>query len=504
MAEPKRTFSRRPLNAAMKTAMTRFADRTDLTGFDIGYRWTEGQPTKELCVRVHVAKKVPASDLTEAEILPAEIDGVALDVIESDYATTLAQAPHNQRGQAAFLMGGTPCGRPDEGSGTIGAIVIDNATGQPAILSCWHVLVGGHGNPGDRIVQPGQSNGRSGTCDVVAEASRSVFDIDGDAAIATLTGDRPWLPVCHGTFDMPSGIRASRIGEVLEKLDGRTDRTHARIDGEGIYRLHYEGRKGETEVRDVAGFRLVPDSPADSADTVLSGRGDSGTIWLNPRTNDAVGLHIAGPKNRDAASNVAIACHMTRVADRLDIRLATYDHLLAQSERAIRSPVGMPATGWLGPHPTPTADPYPTGTGQPYQPARRSPATDQPQDQVHINGDRPAASQPSPGGWPAAIVIEETSESCISVRDYIWPLLKEALVDRSLRFSTACRNDVLSSFLPQPAAAAVVTSAVLASAEFQRDGVAERSPNFRHDVTLNQVCDSLGDIYRSLGFMVVP
>ena len=170
MAEPKRTFSRRPLNAAMKTAMTRFSDRTDLTGFDIGYRWIGGQPTKELCVRVHVAKKIPASDLTEAEILPAQIDGVPLDVIEADYAITLAQPPHDQPGRIAFLMGGTPCGRPDEGSGTIGAIVIDNATGEPAILSCWHVLLGGDGNPGDPIVQPGHSNGRSGTYDVVAEA----------------------------------------------------------------------------------------------------------------------------------------------------------------------------------------------------------------------------------------------------------------------------------------------------------------------------------------------
>jgi len=54
----------------------------NVVGVAAGTRTRGGQPTNERCLVVYVTKKVPRSALAKAVILPKQIEGVPVDVVE--------------------------------------------------------------------------------------------------------------------------------------------------------------------------------------------------------------------------------------------------------------------------------------------------------------------------------------------------------------------------------------------------------------------------------------
>ncbi len=84
----------RPLDSqerisAAKVSAVRQQHEADLlkhphvVGVGVGYRMKGGRPTKELCITVFVDQKLPVGKLRPEEILPREIDGVKVDVVET-------------------------------------------------------------------------------------------------------------------------------------------------------------------------------------------------------------------------------------------------------------------------------------------------------------------------------------------------------------------------------------------------------------------------------------
>mgnify|MGYP000280074944 CR=1 FL=1 len=348
MADKKAISSADRRKAAAK-AYEMFRDRPGFTGLDVGYRWTEGKPTKELCIRVHVERKRDLSELRKEEVFPKTVAGVPLDVIRGPYRTGMDRLENSHDDRSAWTTGGISCGRVDNGAGTIGAVVIDETTGGPAILSNWHVMAGAGARFGDTILQPGLVDGGRPDRDGVATLSRWMLDGDGDAALATLSGARPWLPLQAGAFRTVTKARDSRLGEVLEKAGRTTGVTRARVDGEGIYRLRYEVRPGTHEVRDITGFKLVPEIPGNPENLELSKPGDSGALWMSPSDQAAVGLHFAGEANPAPMAEHAIACNITTVLSRLSARVATFEDLLASGAPEISpTPEHALATRTLG------------------------------------------------------------------------------------------------------------------------------------------------------------
>ena len=49
----------------------------------VGYRTRGGQQTREVSIVVSVSKKAPASELKPADLIPASVDGVPVDVVET-------------------------------------------------------------------------------------------------------------------------------------------------------------------------------------------------------------------------------------------------------------------------------------------------------------------------------------------------------------------------------------------------------------------------------------
>ena len=62
---------------------TELMRKANVVGVGIGFRTRGGQRTDEVCIVVSVKTKVPAAQLKRSDVLPASIDGVPIDVIET-------------------------------------------------------------------------------------------------------------------------------------------------------------------------------------------------------------------------------------------------------------------------------------------------------------------------------------------------------------------------------------------------------------------------------------
>ncbi len=337
-----RDYSDSDLRLAFAHALDAFGERPEVTGIDIGFRWLNGRATRDRTVRIHVTEKRALGDVPPAERFPLEVKGVRLDVVEGPYRIQRLERGGGNRRRFDRALAGISAGTIGISTGTIGAIVIDRATGTPGILSNWHILVGADGAPGGEIVQPGPCDGGASPADRIAEAGPSVLGEDGDAAVGWLTGERDWLPFVYGVDLMLEGARYCRLGETLAKSGRSTGVTEAQVDGEGIYFFHYaEGAEGSRRVG-IRGFRLSPPNPSPLGNAALASAGDSGATWFDRRTRMAVGLHVAGAAGADPRQEHAIACHMPTVLDRLGVRLASIDDIAPDLAAAEAPVISLP------------------------------------------------------------------------------------------------------------------------------------------------------------------
>ncbi len=142
-----------------------------VTAVDLGFKWSQGLMTGQLSIRVHVAQKRPAAELSEAELFPKEIEGIPVDVLEASYGLQLlpggAQlevAPQARTTRYDPVPLGGSVGNPRITAGTLGAKVYDANTLQPMVLSNWHVFAGSQSAaPGEPIWQPGTLDGGHAT-----------------------------------------------------------------------------------------------------------------------------------------------------------------------------------------------------------------------------------------------------------------------------------------------------------------------------------------------------
>ncbi len=120
-----------------------------VTGVDVGYKYKDGKRTDEITIRVHVAKK--KKGMATKDMIPAEINGVKTDVIEMNAELfTVSKQVVDADSQIdatkyTTLLGGVSIG-PERiiggyvFTGTLGAIVKDNVTNNPMLLSNFHVM----------------------------------------------------------------------------------------------------------------------------------------------------------------------------------------------------------------------------------------------------------------------------------------------------------------------------------------------------------------------------
>ena len=57
--------------------------KPNVVAVGVGFRTRRGQPTSEVCIVVSVTQKVPAARLKRGEVLPAALEDVPVDVVET-------------------------------------------------------------------------------------------------------------------------------------------------------------------------------------------------------------------------------------------------------------------------------------------------------------------------------------------------------------------------------------------------------------------------------------
>jgi len=258
---------------------------------DIGYEFTNGQPTGRLAIRVHVNEKQPEADLKRSERLPEELDGIPVDVIQSNPELQAV----NRNVRQVPLIGGVVVGNTRAGFiGTLGAVVFERDSLFPKGLSNYHVLVVEPPQKTDTVAQPKTA----AAADALGFLER--WNKQYDCAVCSITSRSVSTQLAD--LGTAKGISYPLVGMKVVKSGRTTAVTRGVIDG-----------------TDGGEFTVIPDPNFPAPMGEISAGGDSGSVWLESSSFLAVGLHYAGETDPNPASERAWAKWMATVADKLSI-----------------------------------------------------------------------------------------------------------------------------------------------------------------------------------------
>lgn len=283
--------------------------------------------TGGVALRFHVLKKYTLAELDalRLKVLPRNIGPFQTDVIEAEYSIPVPVGPPNgaRSARRPRLCGGLGISAFRDLYGTLGAVVRDRQTGELMLLSNWHVLYATRGaRPGQPIYQPALAARRPEAA-IVARAAREGLSAAAagrlplDAAVATLVDQGPegWenYQIEIGRL---AGLARPRLGMVVAKSGVTTGRSRGVVTGvEGFSRMTYEGSWARLIERVVTVSRY----PLDAGYGLVSLAGDSGSIWLEEATGQAVALHFSGLRDGTRAQGMDLG-HVLEV---MGVELAT-------------------------------------------------------------------------------------------------------------------------------------------------------------------------------------
>lgn len=310
---------------AQKTHERDLLKRENVVGVAAGVKVKKGTPTGEPAVTILVEQKVPKSRLSDAALVPAKLDGVPTDVIESGPIRPLL---FNAPVQPA--LPGYSIGHHDITAGTFGCLVRDirrccckvehdchcgsreECDGDYLILSNNHVLANsGLASIGDLILQPGPFDGGVYPSDAVGKLERYepiVFGMSGynlvDAAVARPLQSRSVNPAIIGQV-LPRGVGQALVGQDVIKAGRTTQVTTGSVlavNATVVVGPYYDSNFG------VFSQQIIT--------TGMSAGGDSGSLLMDFDLN-AVGLLFAG------SSEITIHNHIASVEAALGVRPVT-------------------------------------------------------------------------------------------------------------------------------------------------------------------------------------
>ncbi len=298
--------------------------RANVVGVGIGHKVRRGRRLSGRCLTVLVSEKKPVSALSQSDLIPANLGGVVTDVWQSGHLRPLEQTERLRPAQPGLSIGHYRVT-----AGTFGAVVYDQKSGEPLILSNNHVLANScngrnrRASLGDPVLQPGSYDGGTLVNDQIGRLERYIplhfAALQSAQAIAAVihTGwkaletqapspaainlvdaavARPLQPDLLNPeilgIGAVSGTAAGELDLAVQK-SGRTTgySTGIILIQNVVLRVDY-GDAGVCVFTD----QLVSDIP--------SGPGDSGSLVLDMQ-NRAIGLLFAGGDNITVLNPIA-------------------------------------------------------------------------------------------------------------------------------------------------------------------------------------------------------
>jgi hypothetical protein len=294
-------------------ARDRLLGMPGVTGLDVDFKTTGGRHTDRLAIVVYVARKrdVPVP-------IPATIDGVPTDVVEASFSLK------TDRGRYNPVRCGTSCypRRFSNDYGTLGCVVIDNTTGLPCFLSCWHVLcITRDWRQNDvTITQPALNLGGSALTDAVGQVVRGAFlGVDGvtasvDCAICvagTRSGTVPrtsrptsgYIEALNiGTHFRLRGMTNAFVGQAVAKCGATTSRTRGTVASTN-FDVTIGPQTWLNQIKVTASAAPIVDN------------GDSGSVFYEESSKKAVGLFWSsdGPGTFAVAQPIQLVCNTLNI-----------------------------------------------------------------------------------------------------------------------------------------------------------------------------------------------
>ncbi|MCP4896085.1 MAG: hypothetical protein GY906_03840 [bacterium] len=288
--------------------------RPGVTAIGVGFRTRGGELENKLAVKVYVERKQRSSDIGDQLI---SFPGIPTDVEEMRKPQPDIQPyPPDHRKRYDPLVGGIEIGPAgDQAVGTLGGIVFDRSTRTPMLLTNWHVAAGTGSNPiGQLMCQPGNDPANG-----IGTVTRAILGETPfgwiDAAVAPLNGSRQYS---QSMLKIPgrqtTGMTQGRLQMKVYKSGRTTSTTFAPIESLAVTVTV------EYPVGDVTFLNqiMIRPFPAPSPIGQVSDSGDSGSLWLQPGTNFAIGLNFAGEGQNDPVDR-AIVNPIEAVVQGMDI-----------------------------------------------------------------------------------------------------------------------------------------------------------------------------------------
>jgi endonuclease G len=316
------------VQAAVRQVADEYLRDPNITSVGIGYKESGGQPTGELVLKFTVGQKVAPELLQTVPTRPIPetitANGIEFetDVVERTFAPqpipVLEATKSDRKTRRNPIVPGISIGHVHVTAGTLGCVVADAKTGEPLILSNWHVLHGATGQLGDPIVQPGPADDNRVAENKAGVLVRSFVGLAGDCALARPSGRR----IDDEVLDLGVAVRRladPELGDVVVKSGRTTDVTYGVVTRvHTITKITYGG-VGEQEI---GGFEIGPDPDHPAPNEEISMGGDSGSAWLavdgnGDATDLMLGLHFAGETGGER--EFALACYASSVFAKLEI-----------------------------------------------------------------------------------------------------------------------------------------------------------------------------------------
>lgn len=292
--------------AAKESVEEDLLKRPGVTGVAVGYKYVGGKRTEQIAIQVFVKEK--KKTVPKVEMIPAEVQGHPTDVIQRTYTLH----PVAMKVLDVQIMADTGTYNPVKGgisigpcrtvggyvfAGTLGAVMRDNTSGDPLLLSNFHVMcVDNTWSVGDTLVQPSRVD--TGVCPtgVVGTLLRAQLTSSVDAAVCTLSGRGSACEIVD--IGAITGTATATLNMSVRKRGRTTGLTSGKVDSISLsVNVDYGDGIGPRTLTNQIG--IIPDTAKNAK---FGDHGDSGSVVVDD-SQAVVGLYFAGSDDGSGVAN---------------------------------------------------------------------------------------------------------------------------------------------------------------------------------------------------------